>query len=183
MWGVVRFLMSLVENKIFPRVKIFFLVKGHMKNSADRMFNLLKHGYHKHDIFTYEELAKVLNKNQYVDVFQMKLDHFHNHLEWQDKVYRRPAAGEFKQTHVFTICSKNHIIHITTRNTTTLPTELLKQDCNESIIRVDSLLPITRNTKARKLDPAARASQIERMEKDLVQLMPTPLREIKQATS
>ena len=49
---VVRFLMWLVKNKIFPRVKIFFLVKGHTKNSADRMFNLLKHGYHKRDIFT-----------------------------------------------------------------------------------------------------------------------------------
>ena len=42
----------------------------------------------------------------------------------------------------------------------------LKQDCNESIIRVDSLLPTTtrRNTKSRKLDPDVRGREIAKME-------------------
>ena len=178
---VVRFLMYLVENKIFPRVRILFLVKGHTKNSADRMFNLLKHQYHRRDIFTYEELHNILNANQYVDVFQMKPNHFHNHLKWQDTLYRTPAAGEFKKTHVFTICSPTHSIHnARPGNIQALPTELLKQDDNASIIRVDSLLPTTRNTKAKKLDPNERARKIANMEQDLVQLQPTPLKDIKQ---
>ena len=101
--------MWLVENKIFPRVKIFFLVKGHTKNAADRMFNLLKHQYHRReDIFTYDDLHKTLSMNEYVDVFQMPPNHFHNHLEWQDKFYRTPTGGEFKQSHVFTICANTH---------------------------------------------------------------------------
>ena len=49
--------MWLVENKIFPQVKIFFLLKtGHMKNAADRMFNLLKLSYHNKNIYTYDEM-------------------------------------------------------------------------------------------------------------------------------
>ena len=31
---VVRFLMWLVENKVFPKITLFFLVKGHTKNAA-----------------------------------------------------------------------------------------------------------------------------------------------------
>ena len=53
---VMRFLMWLVENRIFPQAKIVFLVKGHTKNAADRMFNLLKLSYHKRNIFTYDEM-------------------------------------------------------------------------------------------------------------------------------
>ena len=57
---IVRYLvMWLVENNCFPtKVKIFFLVKGHTKNSADRMFNLLKHQYHRRGIFTYKQFTR-----------------------------------------------------------------------------------------------------------------------------
>ena len=40
--SVVRFIMWLVEAKIFPKLNLLFLVKGHTKNSVDRIFNLLK---------------------------------------------------------------------------------------------------------------------------------------------
>ena len=73
---VIRLLMWLVENNIFRKVKLFFLAKGHTKNAADRFFNLLKLTYHRHNIFTYEELTSCLNENSYVDVVQIKLIDF-----------------------------------------------------------------------------------------------------------
>ena len=176
---VVRFLMWLVENKVFPRVRLFFLVKGHTKNAADRMFNLLKNSYHNKDLFSYEQLHATLNENQYVDVFKMRPCHFHDHRKWQDKFYRNPAAGEFKRTHVFTICSANNGIPAI-GNREFSATTLLKQDTTESTIRYDNLLPTTKNRKARKKTPEVRAREIAKMEENLEQLVPTGLKPIKQ---
>ena len=174
---VVRFLMWLVELRVFPRVRLFFLVKGHTKNAVDRMFNLLKHSYHCLDIYTYDQLHKTLDMNQYVDVFKMRPCNFHDHLKWQDTMYRAPA-GDFNTTHVFTICSPNLSIPGNNRQVST--TTLLKQDHSESIIRYDNLLPTTRSRKARRLDPEVRAQEISKMEENLVMLKPTPMKPIKQ---
>ena len=70
MW-VVRFLIWLAEAKIFPKITLLFLVKGHTKNSDDCMFNLLKLTYHSRDIFTYDELHSVLSENEFVNVIKM----------------------------------------------------------------------------------------------------------------
>jgi hypothetical protein len=78
---VVRFLMWLVETKVFPKVTLFFLVKGHTKNAADRMFNLLKLTYNCKDIFTYDQLFDVLNANEHVHVHKMEPCHFFNFLK------------------------------------------------------------------------------------------------------
>jgi hypothetical protein len=163
--------MWLVENKVFPKITLFFLVKGHTKNAADRMFNLLKLSYHAKYIFTYYQLHGILNENQYVNVTKMKRENFHNHLEWQNRYYHSPAGGEFNKTHVFTICSNNYGRQ---------PTLIIKQDNYEAECQIDSLLPTTRNRKARKLNEEVRAAAIARMKVDLKELIPTPLRAIKQ---
>jgi len=176
---VVRFLMWLVEIKLFPRIRLLFLVKGHTKNAADRMFNLLKLSYHNKDIFTYEQLYETLNTNQYVDVFKMLPCHFHDHRKWQDTVYKTPAGGEFNTTHVFSISAPNYSIQGSNRQQVTTTT-LLKQDNNESIVRYDNLLPTTRSRKAQRMNPEERARKIANMEEELVQLVPTGLKPIKQ---
>ena len=157
-----------MENKAFPKITLFFLVKGHTKNAADRMFNLLKLSYHAKDIFTYDQLHGILNENQYVNVTKMKSEKFHNHLEWQNLYYCAPAGGEFNKTHVFTLCSNNYGRQ---------PTLLIKQDNFEAGCWIDSLLSTTRNRKARKLNEEERAAAIARMEVDLEELIPTPLRQ------
>ena len=93
-------------------------------------------------------------------------------------MYKAPAGGEFKSTHVFTICSPNKSIPGNNRQVST--TTLLKQDHSESIIRYDSLLPTTRSRKARRLDPEVRAREISKMEENLEILKPTPMKPIKQ---
>lgn len=44
---VVCFLMWLVEMRYFPRIRLVFLMKGHTKNVADRLFMLLKISYYR----------------------------------------------------------------------------------------------------------------------------------------
>ena len=168
---VVRFLMWLVENKIFPKVTLFFLVKGHTKNAADRMFNLLKLSYHCCDIFTYDQLTSKLNQNEYVNVFQTRPKHFNDHLEWQDKHYRTPTGGEFKQTHVFTIESATNGRQ---------PHVLLKRDDCDAPIRLDNLIPNARSRKAKRMTKEERRESIGNMERDLKLLTPTALKPIKQ---
>ena len=70
MW-VMIFLMWLVEAKIFPKVTLLFLVKGHTKNSTNRMFRLMKLTYHFRYIFTHDELHSVLSENEFVNVIRM----------------------------------------------------------------------------------------------------------------
>ena len=57
----------------------------------------------------------------------------------------------------------------------------MNQDVRESPVRKDSLLPTSRNRKAKKLNPAERVIAIKRMEQDLEVLQPTPLKPIKAA--
>ena len=169
---VIRFLMWLVENRIFPQVKILFLVKGHTKNAADRMFNLLKLSYHKKNIYTYDQMQDVLNGNEFVDVHKMRPEDFFDHDKWQDQHYRKPTGGEFKQTHVFTIKYRG--------GQTGGATVLLKQDDNDAVIRLDNLMPTRKSRTAKILNKEQRVEAISNMEQNLVQLNAPPLRPIKQ---
>ena len=157
--------MWLVESGFFPEVKIVFLVKGHTKNAADRLFNLLKPSYHRKNIYTYDDLCTNLDANEFVTVHKMRQKNFHNHLEWQTEMYRPPEGGEFKQSHVFTI----------RKHGTRALTTLIKQDCNDSIQRYDSLLPKKAN-KAKVYPKEERARRIKNMEADLNELVPSGLR-------
>ena len=49
---VLRLPTYLIMNKRFERVQIVFLVAGNTKNTADRLFNLLKIDYRKENIFS-----------------------------------------------------------------------------------------------------------------------------------
>ena len=179
---VIRFLMWLVEVGIFPQIKIFFLVKGHTKNAADRLFNLLKLSYHRKNLYTYDvegegkedgtSLYKELNANEYVNVTRMRKEDFHDHLQWQDKYFRTPTLGEFKQSHVFTIYGNARHKR--------KPTILVKQDDAKAVFREDDLAPTRASRKAKILTKEERMRQLKRMQTDLKQLVPTALRPIKQ---
>ena len=45
----------------FQRVNFIFLVVGHTKNAADRLFNSLKNEYRKRNLFTVDTLVLALN--------------------------------------------------------------------------------------------------------------------------
>jgi hypothetical protein len=165
---MIRFITWLAEIRVFPKITLHFLVKGHTKNSADRCFNLLKHTYRNSNIYTYDELYDVLNRNQYVNVIKMEPNEFQDHDSWQDTMYRATDSG-VKQTHVFTVYASN-------------PGRLYKQDHAEAAIRFDELLPTKRNKKAKVYSRQERNERLamERVFNELQAIDPTPLRPIKQ---
>ena len=102
----------------------------------------------------------------------MHEENFYDHLEWQNKYYRTPTVGEFKQSHVFTIYGNGRYKR--------KPTIVVKQDDNNSVYRDDDLAPTKQSRKAKVLDKKERAERIANMEQDLKQLVPSGLKPIKQ---
>ena len=169
---VVRFLMWLVEMGIFPRIRLIFLVKGHTKNSCDRLFNLVKITYHHLNVYTYDMLIDTINKNEFITVHKIESSEMYDFCKWQDLFYRSPASGTFKQTHIFEISGPKHVSNST-------PTLLKKWDYDGADVRTDSLLPTRRNQKCKYLSLPERELAISKMP-DKLEVLPRPkLRDIK----
>ena len=145
-------------------------MKGYTKNACDRLVDLLKLGYHKKDIHTYDELHDVINENEYINAIKMKSSEFFDFLSWQDIYYRSPAAGQFKRTHIFQIEGS--------RNGKP-PTLLQKYDDNDATVINESLPPTQRNKKCRYLQPNERKLAIRKMLDELKVLKEPGLRPIK----
>ena len=137
---------------------LLLLVKGHTKNSADRMFNLMKLTYHYQDIFTYDKLHSVISENKFVNVIKMAPINFHGCIKWQGQHYIVPEKGNFNTRHLFCISGLNQ------GSQTTM---LQNQYDKELPVRKDILLTISRNMKANNLNTAERVTAIKRMEQDL----------------
>lgn len=58
--AVLKYLLFLAQSKCLASVSIHFLVKGHTKNHCDRGFGNLKRRYAKENIWTMEQLEKVI---------------------------------------------------------------------------------------------------------------------------
>jgi len=58
----------MVKRKLCRVARAIFLVRGHTKNSCDRMFNLLKKEYRKADVHTPKDLFEVLANHEDIDV-------------------------------------------------------------------------------------------------------------------
>ena len=60
----------------FKRVNFIFLIVGHTKNAADRLFNSLKHEYRKKNLYTMEMLVDSLRKSDSVTVLPTEPSNF-----------------------------------------------------------------------------------------------------------
>ena len=69
---VLRLVPYLVEMGYFEEVNFIFLVVGHTKNCCDRMFNLLKIQYRKSNVYSTEDLIKMLGINKKVTVLEVQ---------------------------------------------------------------------------------------------------------------
>ena len=63
-----KLLVYLTEMGFFKKVQFIFLIVGHTKNAADRLFNVLKLLYRKDNITTMAKLLKVLSTSDQVTV-------------------------------------------------------------------------------------------------------------------
>ena len=103
---VIRLVPLLVEMGYFERVNFIFLVVGHTKNAADRLFNALKELYRCHNIGTMEKLYPILNNSKKVTVVPAKEEDFFDYGEFLDLFYR-DLTGFVKKNHIFSCDIKN----------------------------------------------------------------------------
>ena len=84
--SLVAWLMAL---SYFKRVKFIFLVVGHTKNDADRLFNCLKLEYRKQNLFTFQDMLEALNRLDLVTIHPASPLVFIDYDRLRNKYYGR----------------------------------------------------------------------------------------------
>jgi hypothetical protein len=86
----------------FKRVNFIFLVVGHTKNAADRLFNCLKLEYRKQNLFTFQDMLEALNRSELVTIHPASPLDFLDYDKLMNKFYGRRLLGNIKKNHIFT---------------------------------------------------------------------------------
>jgi hypothetical protein len=86
--------------RYFKEIQFIFLVVGHTKNAADRLFNLLKQEYWKQNLFTFDELVRTLAKLSLLTIHPTVAKDFLNYSKLLDSLYW-PLSGNIKTNHIF----------------------------------------------------------------------------------
>jgi uncharacterized protein YnzC (UPF0291/DUF896 family) len=102
---VLKLAMFLKAAGYFASVNFIFLVVGHTKNAADRLFNSLKHEYRKKNLYTMEDLITSLDVSDCVTVVPTVPEDFMNYDAFFKDLFR-DLACKVKQNHIFA-CSEN----------------------------------------------------------------------------
>ena len=93
--------MWLMALGYFKAVNFIFLVVGHAKNAADRLFNCLKLEYRKQNLFTFQDMLEALNRSEMVTVHPASPDDFLDYDKLTSRLFRS-LSGNIKQNHIFT---------------------------------------------------------------------------------
>ena len=78
----------LIAMGFFKKVNFIFLVVGHTKNAADRLFNSLKCEYHKKNLFTMDSLVAALDVSDSVTVIPTVANDFLEYDSLFKKLFR-----------------------------------------------------------------------------------------------
>jgi len=90
----------LMAMNYFKMVNFTFLIVGHTKNAADRLFNSLKTEYRLQNLFTFQDLLEALNRSPMVTVHPASPEDFLDYDKLMNYLYR-PLAGIVKKNHIF----------------------------------------------------------------------------------
>jgi hypothetical protein len=98
---VLKLVAWLVEMDFFEEVKLMFLIVGHTKNPADRLFNLLKQRYRSMNLFTMKDLIECVDGNESVTALQSEGDDFKDFMAYQKEFYKPFATNTILKYHIF----------------------------------------------------------------------------------
>ena len=68
---VLRLAAWIAKLGYFNEVNFIFLIVGHTKNVADRLFNSLKVKYRKQNLYTFDQLAEALGTSRTITIHQI----------------------------------------------------------------------------------------------------------------
>jgi hypothetical protein len=84
----------------FKEIHFIFLVVGHTKIAANRLFNSLKQDYRKQNLSTFDELVRTLDKSSLLTNHPTLAEEFLNYSKLLDGL-NRPLTGNIKTNHIF----------------------------------------------------------------------------------
>ena len=87
----------------FNEVNFIFLVVGHTKNAADRLFNSLKMIYRKKNLYTFDMMVEALGTSRTTNYHNSshRVEDFLDYGKLFDFFYKK-LTGRNKQNHIFT---------------------------------------------------------------------------------
>ena len=97
---VLRLAPWLAQLGDFLEINFIFLVVGHTKNAADRLFNSLKTLYRKKNLYTFDQLVEALGTLRTITIHPAVSEDFLDYGKLFDVLYKKPA-GQIKQNHIF----------------------------------------------------------------------------------
>jgi hypothetical protein len=98
---VLKLPVYLVEMGFFEEVQFMFLIAGHTKNPADRLFNLLKILYRSLNLFTMKQLITTVNTNEFVTAVQAEEEVYKDFFLYQQSFYKAFESNTIKIYHIF----------------------------------------------------------------------------------
>ena len=148
----------LVEAGWCGTVVLMFLIKGHTKNEADRIFNLLKAGARGVNIFTEEGLDAAYQKNNEnsIALHQIKTGdtHWRGYTEGLGELYRNLESSNLLKNHIFTFGGDGN-------SNTSVGRQLYR---NQEIISYD----LRTTGKLAQLSPGMRTARVANLEAGLM---------------
>ena len=102
-----KLLVYLTEMGFFKKVQFIFLIVGHTKNAADRLFNVLKLLYRKDNIATMTKLLKALSTSDQVTVVPAEEDNFKDYTTFLNLFYGN-FTKKIKKNHIFSCSFKDN---------------------------------------------------------------------------
>ena len=93
---VLRLIILLVELGYYKRVNCLFLVVGHTKNACDRFFNLLKLKYRQSNVYSMDDLLKVLSTCEAIEPEALAEGDIKDFDSFERKIYKVTLQGSSK---------------------------------------------------------------------------------------
>jgi hypothetical protein len=114
---VLRLVAWLAQMGHFNEINFIFLIVGHTKNAADRLFNSLKTLYRKKNLYTFDQLVEALGTSRTITIHPAMSEDFLDYGKLFDFIYKK-LQGQVKQNHIFTcywgnpdeICVKESVL-------------------------------------------------------------------------
>ena len=97
---VLKMVTFLCEILYFKKVQFLFLVVGHTKNAADRLFNMLKRFYRLENLFTMAQLFRALAASDSITIHPSTAEDFFDYDAFLSLFYS-DLKGKIKQNHIF----------------------------------------------------------------------------------
>jgi hypothetical protein len=98
---VLRLANYLVEMGYFKEVNFCFLVVGHTKNHADRLFNLAKLSIRSTNVYCMKDFLFLISKNEHIHAVHVHADNFFEWGKYLDELYHNFDKPGVKKWQLF----------------------------------------------------------------------------------